>query len=308
MNTPSPHRPDPSRLPLDAEERALADALSGLPAAEPGAELDDRILNMARAAVARPLSYVERRPRRRAGLWWLGSAAGAVLAAGIGWQLSQQHGFGLGGETLQIAPQRSQPEARPVQAEHGFDIEIIRRPPTESTAAAPGNAEESASTVISSKPAGAAQRSAALPPAAPAAPARAPASAAPDAGLASAAAPAPVPEATLDEISRAAVDSDTAQSAADAPPAQGMTRGDILLDRIEVTGSRVRGPESLDDQGFPPLLQDARLTPEDWLLRVRARRAAGQAEQARKSLQEFVRGYPYLVVPEDLKPLLNERP
>jgi hypothetical protein len=87
-----------------------------------------------------------------------------------------------------------------------------------------------------------------------------------------------------------------------------MTRGDISLDRIEVTGSRVRGPESLDDQGFPPLLQDARLTPEDWLLRVRARRAAGQAEQARKSLQEFVRGYPYLVVPEDLKPLLNERP
>ena len=98
------------------------------------------------------------------------------------------------------------------------------------------------------------------------------------------------------------------ESAGAFPSAQEPARGDTALDRIEVTGNRVRAGAALDAQGFPAVTQDARLKPEDWLLRVRARRDAGQAEQARKSLQEFVRSYPYLVVPEGLRALLNERP
>ncbi|NLB14523.1 MAG: hypothetical protein GX826_10990, partial [Gammaproteobacteria bacterium] len=73
--------------PLDAEERALADALAGLPAVEPSPELDARIL--AHAARVHAAGNASRRPRRHR--WWLGTglgtAAAAVLAAGVAWQI-----------------------------------------------------------------------------------------------------------------------------------------------------------------------------------------------------------------------------
>lgn len=64
------------RQPLDREEVELARLLRGLPAAEPGADIDARILAAARAAPAR------RSPVRRPWIWSLGTAAAAVLAFG----------------------------------------------------------------------------------------------------------------------------------------------------------------------------------------------------------------------------------
>lgn len=74
--------PPPSDAELAREERELAELYAHLPKAEPGAQLDARVLSKARAAVAR------RRPQR-APRWLvgLGTAAVLVLAAGVTWRL-----------------------------------------------------------------------------------------------------------------------------------------------------------------------------------------------------------------------------
>lgn len=74
------------RQPLDPQERALADALANMPTLEPSPELNARILADARTALHSSTAL----PRRSRRLRWLsasfGSAAVAVLAAGIAWQ------------------------------------------------------------------------------------------------------------------------------------------------------------------------------------------------------------------------------
>jgi hypothetical protein len=67
-----------------------------------------------------------------------------------------------------------------------------------------------------------------------------------------------------------------------------------------VTGSRI--------SGFPPVVQDFRLSPEDWLQRIRDRRDSGDLDSARRSVREFVRAHPHRVLPKDLRQLLNETP
>jgi hypothetical protein len=77
----------PPNEPLDEEERELARVLRALPGGEPPAALDAAILRAAANAAAS-----SRRPVRRAlasagALWGIGSAAAAVLALGVAWQL-----------------------------------------------------------------------------------------------------------------------------------------------------------------------------------------------------------------------------
>jgi hypothetical protein len=71
------------RQPLDTEEASIARVYAALPSADPSPALDARILAHARAAVAKAP------PKRRP--WFLGAglgtAAAAVFAAGIAWQL-----------------------------------------------------------------------------------------------------------------------------------------------------------------------------------------------------------------------------
>lgn len=302
----SPAPPPPEHEPLNEDERALAGLLRALPPAEPSPELNARVLAMARAAVAEgaaPASAAHptaslplrrtarRRPLRRSVGLWLGSAAAAVLAAGLGLQL------GLGERSsLPAAPTGPGMQA-PARAERPLEIEVIRRPPPTDAvrAEAPADPRPTAAEAATRRPTQAElarpeadEVTAASPVMAEPTPPPAPP-------------PPPAPAQTPMAPPAAAV-----PGAAGTPARTDEARQGATLDRIEVTGSRVRGAHVEGE--LPPVAADARLKPEDWVERIRERRAAGQQAEARRSLQDFMRSYPYLVVPEDLRPLLHERP
>lgn len=79
-----------------------------------------------------------------------------------------------------------------------------------------------------------------------------------------------------------------------------------VLDRIEVTGTRVDrfGDQPLDDQ--PPASVDSPQVQQAWLQRVRQLVAEGRLDAARDSLHEYQRRYPRAVLPDDLRALLEE--
>src|SRR4249919_1367424 len=82
MNTPRP-----PMEPLDEQEREFARILHALPGGEPPPALDAAILRAATNAAA-----ASKRPGARilasaGALWGIGSAAAAVLALGVAWQL-----------------------------------------------------------------------------------------------------------------------------------------------------------------------------------------------------------------------------
>lgn len=99
-----------------------------------------------------------------------------------------------------------------------------------------------------------------------------------------------------------------AQSAAAAADA-GAT-----LDSIVVTGTRIERADRLESEASidqplddrPPASADAPEVRDAWLKRIRELRAAGQLDDARASLREFVRRHPGTAVPDDLRPLLGE--
>ena len=73
------------------------------------------------------------------------------------------------------------------------------------------------------------------------------------------------------------------------------------LDRVEVTGSRLRRTDLQ-----VPVSEDAQLAVEEWLERVRTRYGLGDADAAKQSLLLFVKDHPGEPVPGDLEPLLDE--
>lgn len=292
--TPSGNGPDPRHAPLDADEARLAAALDALPGGGPSAALDARILAMAREAVAPPASArgaatssPRPRPRRRSSaLWWLGSAAGAVMAAGIGWQIS-----GLRTAAPDGADRASTAASRPAAPREGdMEVVIIPRSASETKASTVSESANSAAPVAAERAAPAEHPSrqreadsreapAAIQPVAPPAPAMAPSPQ-----------PTPSPGAVLDIQRQEAPAAGVGVEVGEQPQ----------LDRIEVTGSRI--------SGFPPVVQDFRLSPEDWLQRIRDRRDSGDLDSARRSVREFVRAHPHRVLPKDLRQLLNETP
>ncbi|TYT25574.1 hypothetical protein FZO89_04475 [Luteimonas viscosa] len=85
------------------------------------------------------------------------------------------------------------------------------------------------------------------------------------------------------------------------------------IDQIIVTGTRIEpAPATLDalaDQPLddrPPASADSPAVRTSWLQRIRELRDAGQMDEARASLREFVRRHPEAEVPDDLRPLLGE--
>lgn len=298
--------PDPRRTPLAADEVALSAALQELPASAPSAELDARILAMARAALAedRPATTArapQRRARRRSLPWWMGTAAGAVMAAGIGWQMG---GFG-DSRPAQRGPGPAA-EARPAAANAANDMEILIIPRRESESAAPaetttpGRAQAPAGQTATSTERAFRRRElsnadASPPPLAEAVP---PPPASPAAAPAPAAAAAPAPEPAQEVL-----DKGPASPQAAGSDDEGDAYAQPILDRIEVTGT-----STLRSEGFPPVSQDFRLAPEEWLQRVRDRRDSGDLESARRSVREFARAHPLRVLPKDLRQLLNDSP
>ncbi len=78
------------------------------------------------------------------------------------------------------------------------------------------------------------------------------------------------------------------------------------LDRIEVTGSRIRGFEDQPIDDEPPASADSPEVREAWLKRVRELVTQGDRDAARDSLREYRRRYPDAAIPDDLRPLLPE--
>jgi hypothetical protein len=86
-----------------------------------------------------------------------------------------------------------------------------------------------------------------------------------------------------------------AAAPADAMAAEDTASGSTL-DRIEVTGSRIRMADM-------PVRDDRELAPAQWLQRIRDRRDDGDLDGARQSLQQFRKSYPRVRLPDDLRAL-----
>ena len=133
MNTPHPHD-----SPLDADERELARVVRALPGGGPPPALDARILKAAQDAVAAAPT------RRRHGwkvlgsAWGASSAAAAVLALGVGWQL-----LNTPRNMLPASDNAPAPMASTAEKQRSTEVDFIRRepppmtmPPSESSPAA----------------------------------------------------------------------------------------------------------------------------------------------------------------------------
>jgi resuscitation-promoting factor RpfA len=282
--------------PLDAEERALA-ALLPRPhgRAEPGADLDARILAASQAALhAQPAT---RRPRRS----WIGPtalAASLVLAVGLAWQLrpppalpapaatedaASGDSAAMSMRAFEVPPSTPVPmtEAKPVAAP----------PPPETMVSAPPTQD-----ALSGTSAPAASAPAAPPPPAPPAPgfvADAPAVALPQAAEPARAQAPVMAKATASEAMReraaasgniAAENREEAQRAADA----------ATLDAIVVRES---------DEDVPPATADSPEVREAWLRRIGELLEQGKADEAKASLAEFRRRYPDAALPPELRKL-----
>jgi hypothetical protein len=299
------------REPFDAEEARIKRAYDTLPHGEPSAALDARILAHARAAA-------HRSPKR--GRPWflgagLGTAAAAVFAAGIAWQL----GVFEGDRNLSSAPA----EAPAAQEElDRIDIEFMKHERKKD--------EEREETRVAPKPQ----------------PTMAPAPAAP------AAAPPPPPAAVLEdrvaqpelrEVQAQAADArqrdeteddkarqDAAATAAPvlaepAPfPAETPADTEAASSRDQMAPAQELGaaagarPESAAGNlggvargaakqvALPPWADDVRLAPDAWLERIRDRVQAGDRQGGKHSLQRFVLEHPQRRVPRDLQRLLVE--
>ena len=319
--------------PLSPEERELAQLMGRLgPTGEPSPALDAKILAAAHAAATRKPAPA-RKPR------WpvaLGLAASVVFAVGIAWQLRPMQQVASVQEAMVSHPDAETPAADDHAAEVAAPGMVAEPSAQDATAAAAvdpvhakaappppeappslaqGGRQQAPRSVSRPPPAMKAvapveRREAYAPPPPPAPPAPA----------APALSPAPAAQAfPADAESGALADSVVASEAAassarDLAARQSSARTEMkaanaaaareaesaTLDRVEVTGSRLRTDMQV------PVSEDARLEADAWLERVRTRYGLGDAEAARRSLLLFVKDHPDETVPEDLEPLLDE--
>ena len=75
----------------------------------------------------------------------------------------------------------------------------------------------------------------------------------------------------------------------------------------EATTDAEQAPAWLDQppDDIPPASMDSPAVREAWLARIRELLAAGHAEEARASFEEFRRRHPDAEVPDDLRTLLD---
>jgi hypothetical protein len=282
---------------------------------------------------------VPRRPAGRRRFAWfgvppalvtgVGVAAAAALALGMVWQLRPQYGLvtaqgeaDAGEEVILIAPPS---DASAPQAADAAALPERVAPPEPATRTRP-----QASPPAASVPETASQAAASMAAPAPEAPAAAPheagsisPSAAPEVFKREAdesANPRSVDDdfvatppdsahrnATYTTAARAAAErrERSAAQKASAATATASEEEGTTLDRIEVTGSRIRAEQDVDWSQVP-VDDDTHLPSIEWLERIRARRDAGDADSARASLKQFQREHPRIRLPEDLRALLAD--
>ena len=78
-------------------------------------------------------------------------------------------------------------------------------------------------------------------------------------------------------------------------------RKDAALERIDVTGSRIGRAD--EPAVLPPVNDDAKLPPAQWIERIRARVNAADGAGARESLRRLLARYPNAEIPADFAPL-----
>ncbi|MFC5569480.1 hypothetical protein ACFPN1_05290 [Lysobacter yangpyeongensis] len=327
-------RPD-QHDPLDAEERELAARLARMgPIDGPSPALDARILAAAHAAAA------AHRPRRHGKFAWLGLppalvtgigvAAAAVLALGLVWQLRPQYGHNAarvsaGADEELIIMAEPLPAARapaanpPPAAEPSVALVATPQAPASRAKTATETAElEHASAPMADATAKAtapaapgASAATAAAPAAEAVAADAPAtaegfSAEPPPAAAPAATSARKSHATYTTAARAMAERRARGNREEAAAAQAAEADAATLDRVEVTGSRIRRADAdAVDWTQVPVNDDTHLPAAEWLERVRARRDADDLDNARASLRLFRREYPRVRIPDDLRALMS---
>lgn len=289
--------------PLSPEERALAGRVARLGAhGEPSPALDARILAAAHAAAGTPAQT--QRPTRR----WpvaLGIAASLTLAVGIAWQV------------------------RPLQEAATYD-EAASATAAQAAMAVP-SAESAADTVAAEQP----QADGASQPDAGTGPARAPAAesrrepakvrSAPRAFIPSPAPPPPQAPPVVFDQSAAPTEAvmpapSPAASAMQAPPAaapaakttsaesRNQSAGRNSADAGVGTAAASREDAFAEDaaaEDVPPATADSPEVRDAWLQRIRELARAGNTDDARASLDEFVRRYPDHPLPDDLRALLE---
>ena len=277
--------PMPPTEAFDEQERDLARILHALPAGEPSAALDARILRAAANAAAS-----SRKPQARwlasiGGVWGIGAAAAAVLALGVSWQML---------DPSRKMGERSMPVAVEPESDNAVVVELgeTRR---EEPQPMPGPAAPSvpAPTRSQAAPAAASSKAVASEPV----PATAAGSDAPTAfahdGLDEHVAARP--EATAQATGRVG---SVASQVASHESAEANARADVPAAQADVADS-----SGLAMRAHPAA---GPMKPATWLTQVRHLLAAHRTEEARASLKLFRKRYPNYVVPADLVPLLRE--
>ncbi|HEY0662712.1 MAG TPA: hypothetical protein VGD21_15495 [Lysobacter sp.] len=330
--------------PLDAEERALAERLARIgPFDGPSPALDAKILKAAHAAAGRRAPSKQRRWLAFMGVppalvTGVGVAAAAVLALGLVWQLRPTTVLlpameEDGDEVFVMAEPSPEPRAAVVNPPP-IPVETPARaaapaPRNQAPAQAEAAAKATESTaqmadMASMAAADAAAGAAAPEPVAPAPPSddevRERGSAAPATAEAvqepgfvptPPAAPAAPPtaakrRATYTNSARATSTRREAEDFRGAPVTSAQpvvaqqdaaTDAGQELDKVVVTGSRIKRTDLA-------VRDDTRLEPAEWLERIRARRDAGELDDARESLRLFRSEYPRVRIPDDLRALL----
>ena len=283
--------------PLDAEERALA-ALLPRPhgRAEPGADLDARILAAAQAAL-HPQPAV-RRPRRS----WIGPtalAASLVLAVGLAWQLRPPPSLPAPAATEDAASAESDEmsvrafETAPSTPVPMAQAKPIAAPPPDAmVSAAPKQEAPAGDNAPASQPV-------AAPPPAP------PAPAAPV--MVAEAAPVASPQAS--ELARAQAPVMAKATASDAMRERAAASGTVAAENRE-EAQRAADAATLDaivvtdpEEDVPPATADSPDVREAWLKRIGELQKQGKTDEAKASLAEFKRRYPDAALPPELRKL-----
>ena len=316
MNTLPPNEP------LDDQEREFARILRALPGGDPPPALDAAILRAATNAAASSNRPVRRALASVGALWGIGSAAAAVLAVGVAWQMR----YGVPDRPAEASAPRvqavSDADEGAVEVELGTqpaDAPFVPPPPPPPP---PPPAKE--------KPlAGGDQLFRAPPPPArePVAGAAAPAAAEPEAFARDhldehvrseeAAQLSAVEDARASQelemkgraadnerqrAAKMAANAAAPRAAAEAappaapPPATTASRADDAGAGLGFSGGLVQAPKSEADTRKPGT----------WLADIRKLRDQGRLEEARASLVEFRKKYPKWVIPTDLAPLQPE--
>ncbi len=295
------------KMPLTAEERALAQRLARIGAAvEPAPPLDARILAAARKAASAPGRASPQAGGHRRWPVGLGVAASLVLAVGVAWQLRPLPDAGIEYSEAPAATARPAPRDATAPAADASLPDAMQRQGAPTVATQPP--EPAPDQVPRTREAAARREAAAVevvpqPPAAAEEPAVA---GSPERASPMAFPPAPAPQ--PDRSALRSADSQAPRAQRDAAQAKSAAaRADAAADET--------GPYSRDEDltGFhdepydqqPPASADSPEVRRAWLARIRELVAEGRLEPARASLREFRRRYPQAPIPDDLQPLID---